>query len=245
MWQFSEVVDGMAEACEAFGTPVTGGNVSFYNETDGRGIHPTPVIGMVGIVEDSRHITTQWFKRDDRAIMLVGVTSNDLGASEYAMAMLGGLEGRVPKLDLDLEHRVQDACLKIIHAGLVESAHDCSDGGLAVAIAECCFSSYRRDAVGCDVNLSGELSAAALLFSETPSRIVFSAADGSIAQILEITREFNVAATVIGRTKGQRLKVSVKDEVVIDRAVADVESAWRSVLPNTLEISSLVAAEQE
>jgi phosphoribosylformylglycinamidine synthase len=108
MWQFSEVVDGMAEACEVFGTPVTGGNVSFYNETDGRGIHPTPVIGMVGIWRP-RHITTQWFKSDNRAIILHGATSNDLGASEYAVAMLGKIEGSVPHLNLELERRVQDA----------------------------------------------------------------------------------------------------------------------------------------
>jgi phosphoribosylformylglycinamidine synthase subunit PurL len=243
MWQFSEVVDGMAEACAAFNTPVTGGNVSFYNETDGRGIQPTPVIGMVGMVEDPRHITTQWFKGDDRAIIQIGTTSNDLGASEYAVAMLGGIEGRVPELYLELELRVQDACLKMIQAGLVESAHDCSDGGLAVAIAECCFSSYRREAVGCEVNLEGGLSGAALLFAETPSRIVISAQDGNIAEILKLAQESDVAATVIGRTKGDRLKISVNREQVIDRSVAEVESAWRGVLQDTLEISSLVAAE--
>jgi phosphoribosylformylglycinamidine synthase II len=245
MWQFSEVVDGMAEACEVFGTPVTGGNVSFYNETDGRGIHPTPVIGMVGIVEDARHIVTQWFKGDDRAIILLGATSNDLGASEYAVAMLGGLEGRVPHLDLELERRVQEACLKIIQAGLVESAHDCSDGGLAITIAESCFSSYRRDAVGCDLRLEGDLSAAALLFAETPSRIVLSAVQSNVAQILELAREHVVAATVIGRTTGERLKIDLNGERVIDRRVAEVESAWRRVLPGMLEISSLVAAEEK
>ena len=242
MWQFSEVVDGMAEACEVFGTPVTGGNVSFYNETDGRGIYPTPVIGMVGIVEDARHIVTQWFKGDDRAIILLGETSNDLGASEYAVAMLGGIEGGVPHLDLELERRVQEACLKIIQAGLIESAHDCSDGGLAVTIAESCFSSYRRAAVGCDVNVEGDLSAAALLFAETPARIVLSAVQSNVAQILNIAREHAVAATVIGRTKGERLKIDVNGERVIDRRVAEVESAWRSVLPGMLEISSFGAA---
>jgi len=242
MWQFSDVVDGMAEACEVFGTPVTGGNVSFYNETDGRGIYPTPVIGMVGIVEDARHIVTQWFKGDDRAIILLGETSNDLGASEYAVAMLGGIEGRVPHLDLELERRVQEACLKIIQAGLIESAHDCSDGGLAVTIAESCFSSYRRDAVGCDVNLEGDLSAAALLFAETPSRIVLSAVQSNVAQILNLAREHVVAATVIGRTKRERLKIDVNGERVIDRRAAEVESAWRGVLPGMLEISSFDAA---
>jgi phosphoribosylformylglycinamidine synthase II len=245
MWQFSEVVDGMAEACEVFGTPVTGGNVSFYNETDGSGIHPTPVIGMVGIVEDSRHVTTQWFKADDRAIILLGTTSNDLGASEYAIAMLGGIEGRAPQLDLDLERRVQEACLKIIQAGLVDSAHDCADGGLAVSIAECCFSSYRRDAIGCEVNLQGQLSAAALLFAETPSRIVLSAVDSNVAEILKLTSELDVPVTVIGRTVGDRLKIDINGEPAIDRGVIEVESAWRGFLSQTLEISSLVAAEEK
>ena len=219
--------------------------MSFYNETDGRGIHPTPVIGMVGIVEDPRHITTQWFKHDDRAIILLGATADDLGASEYAEAMLGGLKGRVPQLDLELERRVQEICLKMIQAGLIESAHDCSDGGLAVAIAESCFSSYRRDAVGCEVSLDGELSAAALLFAETPSRIVLSAADSNVAQILTMAGEVNVPATVIGRTKGERLKIEVTGDRVIDRPVAEIEASWRGVLPTILEISSLVAAEEK
>jgi phosphoribosylformylglycinamidine synthase len=245
MWQFSEVIDGMAEACAAFGTPVTGGNVSFYNETDGRGIYPTPVIGMVGLVEDPRHITTQWFMQEDRAIILLGSTANDLGASCYAAAMLGGIEGNVPHLDLELERRVQEACLKTIQAGLVESAHDCSDGGLSVAIAESCFSSYRRDAVGCVVSLEGPLSPAALLFSETPSRIVLSAADNNVDQILAITREHAVATTVIARTGGQRFVISVNGEQVIDRHISEVESAWRGTLPRMLEIPSLVAAEEK
>ncbi|HSB08463.1 MAG TPA: phosphoribosylformylglycinamidine synthase subunit PurL [Blastocatellia bacterium] len=244
MWQFSEVIDGMAEACAVFGTPVTGGNVSFYNETDGRGIYPTPVIGMVGLVEDPRHITTQWFKNEDRAIILLGKTGNDLGASAYATVLLGRPEGRVPALDLDLERRVQGACSESIQAGLVESAHDCSDGGLAVAIIESCLSSYRRKAVGCEVNLKGELSPAALLFSETPSRIVLSATDGNVEPILALARKHDVAASVIGRTKGERLVVDINGERIIDRGVAAIESTWRSVLPRILEVPSLVAAEE-
>ena len=244
MWQFSEVIDGMVEACEVFGTPVTGGNVSFYNETEGRGIDPTPVIGMVGLIEESRHITTQWFKAEDRAIVLLGLTTDDLGASCYALAMLGAIEGSVPRLDLNLERRVQNACLKITQAGLVESAHDCSDGGLAVAIAESCFSSYRREAIGCDVNLDGDFSAAALLFAETPSRIVLSAPNSNVDEIVDIAREHEVASAVIGRTGGERLTVGVNGGRVIDRLIREVESAWRDVLPRMLEISSLVAAEE-
>ena len=244
MWQFSEVVDGMAEACTAFGTPVTGGNVSFYNETDGRGIAPTPVIGMIGVIDNSRHIATQWFKGEGRAVILLGKTANDLGASVYAGAMLGRVEGRVPELDLDLERRVQEVCLKIIQEELVESAHDCSDGGLAVAIAESCFSSYRREAVGCEIKLEGELSSAALLFSETPSRIMISAIDQHVEAILALARENNVEASVIGRTKGERLVIQANGERIIDRAVSEIESAWRGVLPRMLEIPSLVAAEE-
>ena len=244
MWQFSEVIDGMREACLALETPVTGGNVSFYNETDGRGIYPTPVIGMVGIVEDLRHVTTQWFKHEGRAIILMGATANDLGASEYALVKLGKIEGRVPALDLDVERRVEDACLRIIQAGLVESAHDVSDGGLGVAIAECAFSSYGRSAVGCEVDLEGDLQAAAMLFSETPSRILISAEPVCVDRILEIARERGAEARVIGRTGGERLVIKVNGQMIINRSVAEVERAWRKVLPDVLEVASLVAAEE-
>jgi phosphoribosylformylglycinamidine synthase II len=250
MWQFSETIDGMKEACEVFNTPVTGGNVSFYNETEGRGIHPTPVIGMVGIASDVRHVTTQWFKSANCAILLLGKTENDLGASEYAMATQaaasdkGAVTGRVPRLDLQLEKRVQEACLQAIQEGLVESAHDCSDGGLAVGIAECTFSSYKREAVGCEVNIEGDLSQAALLFAETPSRILLSVADENLEKIFEIAREQNIAATVIGRTGGDALRIAVNGETIVDRSVAEVEKVWRKVLPQKLEEASMIAAEQ-
>jgi phosphoribosylformylglycinamidine synthase subunit PurL len=244
MWQFSEVIDGMREACEAFQTPVTGGNVSFYNETDGRGIYPTPVIGMVGIIEDARHVTTQWFKHEDRAVILLGATEDDLGASEYAIATRGRLEGRAPGLDLELERRTQEACLKIIQAGLVESAHDCSDGGLSVAIAESAFSSYRKEAIGCEAELEGDLSPAALLFSETPSRIVISALPADADRIIAIAGELNVEARVIGRTGGDRIVIKANGEAVINRSVAEIEAEWRGALPQMLEISSLIAAEE-
>ena len=244
MWQFSEVIDGMSEACQVFETPVTGGNVSFYNETDGRGIYPSPVIGMVGIIEDARHVTTQWFRNDERAIILLGATADDLGASEYALVTRGELVGRVPELDLDLERRVQQACLKMIQAGLIESAHDAADGGLSVALAECAFSSYRKPAVGCTINLEGELSQAALLFAETPSRIVLSAPAANVEAILEMAGEHQVAAAVIGRTGGERLVMAINGETIIDHPVAEVEAAWRAVLPQMLEVSSLIAAEE-
>lgn len=234
MWQFSETIDGMREACEAFDTPVTGGNVSFYNETEGRGIFPTPVIGMIGIVEDMRHVTTQWFEQADRSIILLGVTADDLGASEYLLTH-GRLEGQVPALDLALERRIQDACLKMIQSGLVESAHDISDGGLAIALAESCYSSYRRDRVGCKINIEGDLSAAALLFAESPSRIIMSVTNENAKSIIDIARDMNVSASVIGRTGGDRLEISVNGETILNRAVAEIEAAWRGSIPQMLE----------
>ena len=148
MWAFSEVVDGMKEACEAFETPIVSGNVSFYNETEGRGILPTPTIGMVGLIEDARKIVTQGFKTEGDLIALLGETKDDLAASEYAQTIVGLTTGEliengaVPVLDLDLEKRVQETCLRLADEFLIKSAHDCSDGGLAVAIAESCFSSF-------------------------------------------------------------------------------------------------------
>jgi phosphoribosylformylglycinamidine synthase len=238
MRQFSETIEGMREACEAFGTPVTGGNVSFYNETEGRGVYPTPVIGMVGIVEDLRHVTTQWFKNEDRSIILLGTNGDDLGASEYLVSH-ARMEGPIPRLDLEFEKRVQEACLQMIRAGLVESAHDVADGGLAIALAECAFSSYRRKAVGFRVDLESDLSTAALLFGETPSRIILSIADDDLERALEIAREIDAPAQVIGRTGGEHTEINVNGKTVINRRLAEVESEWRDALPRIFEIPSV------
>src|SRR5258707_7738608 len=154
MWSFSEVIDGMAEACRVFETPVVSGNVSFYNETEGRGILPTPVIGMIGLLEDVRRSVQQGFKKEGDLIALLGTSEDDLSMSEYAVTVQGfstaeiTTQGKVPRLDLDRELAVQQVCLKAAEAGLLRSSHDCSDGGLAVALAECCFSSLLRDGVG-------------------------------------------------------------------------------------------------
>src|SRR5262249_21954523 len=129
MWSFSEVIDGMAEACRAFETPVVSGNVSFYNETEGRGILPTPVIGMVGLIEDVRRALSPGFKKEGDVIALLGATHDDLSMSEFAVTIGGVTIGRVPQLDLERELAVQRTCLAAAEAGLIISAHDCSDGG--------------------------------------------------------------------------------------------------------------------
>ncbi len=195
MWAFSEVIDGMAEACRAFETPVVSGNVSFYNETEGRGIHPTPVIGMVGLIEDVRRIVQHGFKREGHVVALFGETvEGDLAASEYEATVEGRTVeemravGRVPRLDLERERAVQSGVLRAAEEGLLQSAHDCSDGGLGVALAESCFSSLGRTALGAEVELEGRLSAVNHLFAETPSRVVVSFDESARARLEEDRR---------------------------------------------------------
>src|SRR5947209_3197287 len=250
MWAFSEVIDGMAEACRALGTPVVSGNVSFYNETEGRGIHPTPVIGMLGLVEDVRRVVTQGFKREGHLIALVGETSEDLGASEYAATVEGrGLQEMiaagacVPRLDLGRERKVQEATLRAAEEGLLESAHDCSDGGLAVALAECCFSSLGRGGVGAEVKLDGgELTPTVQLFSETPSRVVVSFDESQRTRFERIVAGAGAPFRVIGRVGGDRLRISVNGDELIAQPVAELEAAWRAALGRKLRAEDVAAA---
>jgi phosphoribosylformylglycinamidine synthase len=247
MWSFSEVVDGMSEACSAFNTPVVSGNVSFYNETEGRGILPTPVIGMVGLLEDVRRVVQHGFKASGDTIALLGVTNDDLSISEYAATIEGRTTqemisaGSVPVLDLELEKRVQEACLRAAASGLLRSAHDCSDGGLAVALAECCFSSLNREAVGAEVELAGQLSIQARLFSESPSRIIVSFHEAARAQMEEIAAALDCPLTILGRTGGEDLSIKADGEEVIKLDVAELEAAWRTSLSSKLRAEAMVA----
>ncbi len=250
MWSFSEVVDGMAEACRAFNTPIVSGNVSFYNETEGHGILPTPVIGMVGLIEDVRRVIQPGFKHEEDLIALLGTTADDLSISEY-MALVEGLSteemaasGRVPRIDLDRERAVQNVCLEAADAGLLQSAHDCSDGGLAVALAESCFSSLNRTAIGADVEIIGPLSTATLLFGESPSRIIISFAESARIALEEIARRGNCPFTVLGRVGGNRLSINTSEEPGIDLSVEEVEAIWRNSLARKLEAETLVAGRE-
>jgi phosphoribosylformylglycinamidine synthase II len=251
MWSFSEVVDGMAEACKAFNTPVVSGNVSFYNETEGRGILPTPVIGMIGLVEDVHRVLQPGFKQEGDIIALLGITGDDLSISEYA-ATVGGLAvenllteeltgtGEVPRLDLDLECAVQAACLEAAEAGLLQSAHDCSDGGVAVALAECCFSSLNRRALGADVELAGSLATASLLFSESPSRIIISFVAARRQPLEEIAGRHSIPFEILGHVGGDNLRIRANAEQVIASAVSDLENAWRHSLARKLKAEAMV-----
>jgi phosphoribosylformylglycinamidine synthase len=220
MWSFSETIDGMAEACRALETPVVSGNVSFYNETEGRGILPTPVIGMVGLIEDVRRVVSPGFKKDGDVIALLGTTHD---------------EGNVPALDLDRELAVQRACLAAAEAGLLLSAHDCSDGGFGVALAESCFSSLGRDAIGADVNLEGELTPTTHLFSESPSRIVISFGSTDADAVREIAEHNNAPLKIMGRVGGHRLIINVNGAEAVATDVSDLEAAWRNALSGKLQ----------
>jgi phosphoribosylformylglycinamidine synthase subunit PurL len=242
MWSFSEVVDGMAEACRVLGTPVVSGNVSFYNETEGRGILPTPVIGMVGLIEDVRRSIQPGFKGEGEVIALLGTTNDDLSMSEYAVSVAGVTTaeiisaGKVPSLDLDLELAVQHACLEASEAGLLTSAHDCSDGGLATALAESCFSSLGREAIGARIDLEGELNPTAWLFSESPSRIIVTFGPAVADQVRQIAERHNAPFAVIGQVGGNKLEISVNRREVVNADIADLESTWRSALSRKLQV---------
>lgn len=241
MWSFSEVIDGMSEACRAFDTPVISGNVSFYNETDGKRILQTPTIGMVGLIEDVRKLVTQGFKDEADIIALLGVTNDDLSVSEYAQTIAGLstdeliAHGEVPKLDLALEVKVQEACLALAERQILKSAHDCSDGGLAVAIAESCFSSLNREAIGANIELSNpnSISEAALLFGESPSRIVVTFAADKLDWVKEVVGD--CPFEVIGSVGGDRLSISIDGNGTIDQSVSELEGAWSTSLGSKLE----------
>jgi phosphoribosylformylglycinamidine synthase len=239
MWSFSEVIDGIAEACKVFNTPVVSGNVSFYNETEGRGILPTPVIGMLGLIDDVRRVIQPGFKNPGDFVGLLGATSEDLAAaSEYAAVIQGAVPDSVPALDLEAERAVQLACLRAAQNGLLRSAHDCSDGGLAVALAECCFSSVNHDAMGADIDLTGEYDVATRLFSETPSRIIISFDQAVLGDIEEIVAAAACPMTLLGNVGSDRLRIESDGEEVIQLEVAEIETAWRSSLAGKFPICS-------
>jgi phosphoribosylformylglycinamidine synthase len=239
MWSFSEVIDGMKEACEVFETPIVSGNVSFYNETEGRGILPTPTIGMVGLIEDTRKIITQGFKSEGDLIVLLGMTKDDLSISEYAQTVLGISTdelietGEVPAFDLELEKLVQKVCLKLADENLLKSAHDCSDGGLAVTIAESCFSSLNRKQTGAEIELKNEnLSIEAMLFAESPSRIVISFAAENLEKVKEFSK--NCPFEIIGKVSGENLKIKINNDEIISASISELENAWQDSLEKQL-----------
>jgi phosphoribosylformylglycinamidine synthase subunit PurL len=226
-WQMERAVDGMAEACRVLDTPVIGGNVSLYNENAKGAIYPTPVVGMVGLVHDTDHITTQGFKSAGDVVLLLGETKAELGGSEFQAIVHGIVEGRPPQLDLDVEKKLLSAVLEAIQGGLVQSAHDLSEGGLAVALAESCISG----GIGAKVNVASELRSDYTLFSESQSRILLSASPEKAAALERLLAERGVTAARIGVVEGSELNVAVNGTGVLSKPVEQLKRVWEDVIP--------------
>jgi phosphoribosylformylglycinamidine synthase len=249
MWQFSQVVDGITKACEELEIPITGGNVSFYNETLGEGIYPTPVLGVVGILDDVHKAAKMHFAAPGRTIVLLrGSEPGDItdaetefGSSEYTKEMLGSLWGYPPELDLEKEAALQQGMIEIVQQGLIDSAHDCTDGGIAVALAEKAFPA----GIGARVNLlSGGLFAEYVLFGEDATRVLLSCDPGSVARIKSLAGRHGVAADVIGETISEKLEISLDGKTLISATVSDLSAAYEGALEAALRTDpELVSAD--
>ncbi len=225
LWQFAEAIAGIAEACRALDLPVVGGNVSLYNETLGRAILPTPIVGVVGLLEDASRLATQWFKGAGHRIALLGPGAVSLGGSEYLWIRHRRLGGTLAPLDLGTERRVQAAIHAAIGAGLALSTHDCAEGGVAVALAECCLAG--PEPVGCDVAVPAEARADLTLFGEGPSRVVVSVERGRAPEFEALMAESAIPWRWIGTTGGERLRIARGAETVVDTDLDGLDRAWR------------------
>jgi phosphoribosylformylglycinamidine synthase len=233
-WQLRECVNGLAEACREFGTPVTGGNVSLYNQSPAGAIDPTPTVGMVGLIENPAHITTQAFKVPGDAILLLGEIGSELGGSHYAKVIHGRKAGKPPRLDYAKEKAVQDAVRALIRMGLVRSAHDCSEGGLAVALAECCISG--ETPIGAEIDLSAfaGMRADELLFNESQSRIIISVRRENASAALSLAQWQGIPACRIGFTGGDQLRIK-SGERDWPWPVKDLRDKWWESIAKSME----------
>jgi phosphoribosylformylglycinamidine synthase II len=225
LWQFVEAIEGISLACRALEIPVVGGNVSFYNETSGRAILPTPIIGVVGVLDDAERRATQWFKGGGHRVALLGPDGVSLGGSEYLWTVHRRLAGRLAALDLELERRVQAAVRAAVRAGLCTATHDCSEGGIAVALAEGCVTG--REPVGCEATLPAGRRGDASLFGEGPSRVVVAVEGGRVREFEALMAESAIPWRWIGTTGGERLTLRVGTRALVDVAVGQLERAWR------------------
>ena len=239
MWQFSEVIDGLTEACSALETPITGGNVSLYNETLGEGIYPTPVLGVVGILEDVDQGMTFHFRERDNDVLLLSATGHadsaraetEFGSSEYAKEVLGEVWGAPPALDLKQEAALQKCLRDLIHSRAIESAHDVSDGGLAVALAESAFPLN----MGVEVNLTsnGRLPEV-LLFAEDATRVLISCDQKNTENIKRTALQWGLQAVRVGRTVPKKLEIRIDNQVVVSAVVSELRQVWDTALVRAL-----------
>src|SRR6184192_425423 len=258
-WQLREAVEGVAESCRSFGTPVTGGNVSLYNESPAGVVDPTPTIGMVGLIDKEQHITTQWFKNEGDVIILVGAiastlaagadrgdekTGHDkeagtsalgysLGGSRYLKVCHGLKVGPPPCIDLAYEIKIQNAVGALIREGVVKSAHDCSEGGLAVSLAECCFHPEKLFGVEIDFK-AGDTAAITLLFNESQSRIVLSVGPENLQKTISMLQDRQIPFQQLGTVGGDQLHIRVGNEEFF-WPVSDLYDDWWNAIRRAVE----------
>jgi phosphoribosylformylglycinamidine (FGAM) synthase-like enzyme len=243
MWQFGRAVEGMGAACRALDIPITGGNVSLYNETDGRGVLPTPVIGVVGLIEHADRVVGRAFRSDGDIVVLLGETRNEFGGSEFLHVLHDQIRGLPPQLDLAREAALQRVLVEGASSGVIRSAHDCVEGGVAVTLAECCFDTP----LGVEADLAAVADApatyrdAAPLFSESASRVVVSVAPGQLAALLAMATAAGVPAKQIGRVGGNRIQIAIEGRAVINELVADAERLWATAIESWFEQRRAIA----
>jgi phosphoribosylformylglycinamidine synthase subunit PurL len=243
MWQFARAVEGMGAACRALDLPITGGNVSLYNETDGRGVLPTPVIGVVGLIEDADTTMRRTFRASGDVVVLLGDNYDELGGSEYLNMAHGAVRGTPPALHLLGEAALQRVLVEGAAKRIIRSAHDCAEGGVAITIAECCFDTP----FGVEVDLAGVPGASAAyrdistLFSESASRAVVSVAPGRVDELLGLAAGAGVPAAAIGVVGGDRIRISVDGRRVIDEPRAAAEEIWSTTIDEYFERRRAIA----
>jgi phosphoribosylformylglycinamidine synthase subunit PurL len=239
MWQLGQAVEGIGEACRAFEIPVTGGNVSLYNETDGRAILPTPVIGVVGLLDDASAVVDRRFRGEGRTVILMGEQRGELGGSEYLKTVHGQVRGIPPRIDLARERAVQQLLPALIAGRLIESAHDVSDGGLAVALAECCFDT---DGLGVSVDVpaaigepwagaqDGTIADEQTLFGESAPMVVVSTVAAQADAVVARATAAGIPARIIGRTGGAQIRIAIDGRDALALTVAEAETAWGTAI---------------
>jgi phosphoribosylformylglycinamidine synthase len=243
MWQFVRAVEGMGAACRALEIPITGGNVSLYNETDGRAVLPTPVIGVVGLIEDAGRVVRRVFQQQGDAVLLLGESRDELGGSEYIHTIHGLTRGLPPSLDLVREAALQRVLVDGIAGGVIHSAHDCAEGGLAVTLAECSF----ETAFGVDVALSAVPSAApgwsdiATLFGESASRAIVSTSAEHADTLIALAKAAGVPARQIGTVGGDRIRLVIEGRAVVDELRSDLERIWSGAFDRYFERNRAIA----
>lgn len=218
-WQLEEVIKGISEACRVLETPVISGNVSLYNESKGEAIYPTPVIGMVGIIEDCDYICSMEFKNHNDLIVLLGENKEELGGSEYLKVIHNLVKGVPPQIDLLKEQAVQNACREAIKKELLSSAHDCSDGGLAISLAESCIKGKK----GVQIKIEDKMRSDALLFGESQSRIIVSINPKNLSLLQDVADKYQVPLLVLGSVEGEELNINR----LISLKVKQLEKVWR------------------